>query len=236
VRNAARWSCKTSASSREPRPVSRRHATGRHPERLPPPSRAGELARRHARVHRLISDAAEATNFVSRTLRTNLPAVPTTCPQDLSARVARPRMFSLQELSAPHDTATLSTPSVPRRCFESPPIGRVCRHFSGHKGCGRVSSALGGEVLCGADSDDRTSRFAGTSLRRSPLTDSNRRPSPYHFGGPATGRNPWQRFWLVRAVFGAIPFATGCHRLRPLCSINAPCLGVHEGNTRRGLG
>jgi leucine-zipper of insertion element IS481 len=55
-------------------------------------------------------------------------------------------------------------------------------------------------------------------------------------GGPATGRNRWQRFWLVRAVFGAIPFATGCHRLRPLCSINAPCLGVHEGNTRRGLG
>jgi hypothetical protein len=58
---------------------------------------------------------------------------------------------------------------------------------------------------------------------------------PYHAPRSATGRNPWQRFWLVRAVFGAIPFATGCHRLRPLCSINVPCLGVHEGNTRPGF-
>jgi hypothetical protein len=72
--------------------------------------------------------------------------------------------------------------------------------------------------------------------QRSDRWGASSRPPPYLFGGPATGRNPWQRFWLVRAVFGAIPFATGCHRLRPLCSINAPCLGVHEGNTRRGLG
>jgi hypothetical protein len=36
------------------------------------------------------------------------------------------------------------------------------------------------------------------------------------------GRNRWQRFWLVRAVFGAFPFAIGRHWLRPLGSINAP--------------
>lgn len=38
----------------------------------------------------------------------------------------------------------------------------------------------------------------------------------------ATGRNPRQRFPPVRAVFGAVSFATGCHGLRPLGSINAP--------------
>src|SRR5215207_1061411 len=45
---------------------------------------------------------------------------------------------------------------------------------------------------------------------------------PYHALRPATGRNRWQRFWLVRAVFGSRAFATGCHWLRPLGSINAP--------------
>jgi hypothetical protein len=38
----------------------------------------------------------------------------------------------------------------------------------------------------------------------------------------ATGRNPRQRFSPISAVFGAAPFATTCHRLRPLGSINAP--------------
>src|SRR5687768_17336753 len=56
----------------------------------------------------------------------------------------------------------------------------------------------------------------------SPLTDSNRRPPPYHQGSAATGRNPRQRFWLVSAVFGVFRFATGCQWLRPLGSINAP--------------
>ena len=40
-------------------------------------------------------------------------------------------------------------------------------------------------------------------LTRSPLPDSNRRLPPYHALGSATGRNRWQRFWLVLAVFGA---------------------------------
>jgi hypothetical protein len=41
------------------------------------------------------------------------------------------------------------------------------------------------------------------------------------------------RFRLISAVFGAALFATRCHRLRPLCSINAPSrvvgLGYAEG-------
>ena len=37
--------------------------------------------------------------------------------------------------------------------------------------------------------------FAG--LSRSPLTDSNRRPPPYHVGSVANGRNRAQRLWLI---------------------------------------
>ncbi len=39
---------------------------------------------------------------------------------------------------------------------------------------------------------------------------------------PATGGNPRQRFGLVSAVFALGGFATGCHWLRALGSINAP--------------
>jgi len=76
----------------------------------------------------------------------------------------------------------------------------------------------------------RRRRFPG--FLQSPLTDSNRRPPPYHPGPVATGRNWWQRFWLVSPVFAACPFATGCHWLRPLCSINAPYPVGRKGNTR----
>ena len=69
----------------------------------------------------------------------------------------------------------------------------------------------------------RNARFAGTL--QSPLTDSNRRPPPYHAGH----RNPRQRFCLISAVFGVALFATRCHRLRPLCSINAPSRVVGAG-------
>jgi hypothetical protein len=44
---------------------------------------------------------------------------------------------------------------------------------------------------------------------------------PYHGTSQATGRNPRQRFALVRAVFAAVPFATHCDQLRPLGSIKA---------------
>jgi hypothetical protein len=64
----------------------------------------------------------------------------------------------------------------------------------------------------------------------SPLTDSNRRPPPYHALRLATGRNPRQRFSLVSAVFGLFGFATGCQRLPPRGSIRAPCFVVIRGN------
>jgi hypothetical protein len=63
-------------------------------------------------------------------------------------------------------------------------------------------------------------RFA--RLLQSPLTDSNRRPPPYHGTPHATGRNPRQRISHVCAVLGVLPFASGCHPLRPLGSIKAP--------------
>jgi hypothetical protein len=63
---------------------------------------------------------------------------------------------------------------------------------------------------------------AASRFQISPLTDSNRRPPPYHADPVATGRNRRQRFWLESAVLGASAFATGCHWLRPLCSISAP--------------
>jgi hypothetical protein len=65
-------------------------------------------------------------------------------------------------------------------------------------------------------------RFA--ALLRSPLTDSNRRPPPYHFGVVATGGNPRQRISLVLAVFADRPFAADCQWLRLLGSTNAPSL------------
>jgi hypothetical protein len=40
-----------------------------------------------------------------------------------------------------------------------------------------------------------------------------------------------QRFWLVFAVSGAAAFATGCHRLQPRGSINAPSLVVRRGDS-----
>ena len=61
-------------------------------------------------------------------------------------------------------------------------------------------------------------------LLQSPLTDSNRRPPPYHalrngcYGLPPVADR------LIGAVFGYVPFATRRHRLRPLGSINAPSL------------
>src|SRR5207247_7974418 len=57
---------------------------------------------------------------------------------------------------------------------------------------------------------------------RSPLTDSNRRPPPYHGTSHATGRNPRQRFWLVFAASARIRFAADCDPLQPRGSIKAP--------------
>src|SRR5215216_1289335 len=58
----------------------------------------------------------------------------------------------------------------------------------------------------------RKPRFPG--LLESPLTDSNRRPPPYHALRSATGGNPRQRFWLVEPSWG---FAI-CDRLPPVAN------------------
>jgi hypothetical protein len=53
---------------------------------------------------------------------------------------------------------------------------------------------------------------------KSPLTDSNRRPPPYHALQSATGRNPRQRFPLVSAGSRGSdlrPVATGCSHRAP---------------------
>src|SRR5439155_5860086 len=70
----------------------------------------------------------------------------------------------------------------------------------------------------------------------SPLTDSNRRPPSYHAlrdgcrGLPSVAVRPFS------AVFERVPFATGCHRLRPLGSINAPSIRRESLMTKRASG
>jgi hypothetical protein len=86
-------------------------------------------------------------------------------------------------------------------------------------------SAGGGRSV---DTEATTSRDAGRRkglISRnfaSPLTDSNRRPPPYHGTPQATDGSRWQRIWLVSAVFRGLRFASDCHGLRPLGSISAP--------------
>jgi integrase len=64
---------------------------------------------------------------------------------------------------------------------------------------------------------------------------SNRRPPPYHGASAATGRNPRQRFSLVGAVFGGVPFATGCRRLRPLGSNKGSILSYRHWQQSAGV-
>src|SRR5439155_26415896 len=70
---------------------------------------------------------------------------------------------------------------------------------------------------------------------RSPLTDSNRRPPPYHGIQTATGRNRRQRFWLVLAASAPVRFATDCDRLQPRGSIKAPSSVVWHDYKRISL-
>src|SRR5437588_10066447 len=60
----------------------------------------------------------------------------------------------------------------------------------------------------------------------------------YHGTSQATGGSPWQRIWLVLAVYGLRRFAAACRRLRPRGSIKAPCFkrsagGVHTPSAHR---
>jgi hypothetical protein len=59
-------------------------------------------------------------------------------------------------------------------------------------------------------------------FQESPLTDSNRRPPPYHAIQTATGGSQWQRFPADPSHFRASSDLNPCHPLRPLCSITVP--------------
>jgi hypothetical protein len=100
--------------------------------------------------------------------------------------------------------------------------GNLLRDERGMRGC-----------PCGEQSGMALDRvaFAATGVKRAEQV--RRRPPPYHALLPATGRNRWQRFPRVRAIFSAFPFATSCHWLRPLCSINAPFAVAYEDNGSR---
>jgi hypothetical protein len=52
----------------------------------------------------------------------------------------------------------------------------------------------------------------------SPLTDSNRRPPPYHADPVATGRNPRQRVGLLRGLSRS----SACHPVATACVRSAP--------------
>jgi hypothetical protein len=67
---------------------------------------------------------------------------------------------------------------------------------------------------------ERKWALAGTF--QSPLTDSNRRPPPYHPGSPATGCKYRRLVARNRAAFEPVVVALICGGLRPLCSTNAP--------------
>jgi hypothetical protein len=71
-----------------------------------------------------------------------------------------------------------------------------------------------------------TETAAKQGRNRSPLTDSNRRPPPYHGTSQATGGNRSQRIRLVSVASGPIRFATDCHWLRPRGSIKMKCGGT----------
>ncbi len=78
------------------------------------------------------------------------------------------------------------------------------------------------------DPNGKSAKAERAAYLQSPLTDSNRRPPPYHGTSAATVGNQRQRFSLVSAVFGAAPFAADCHRLQPRGSMRAPPSVVHS--------
>src|SRR5918996_5465396 len=76
-------------------------------------------------------------------------------------------------------------------------------------------------------SDNINGPFAG--LSKSPLTDSNRRPPSLPFWGHGNWSQPTATVFARLSRFRPLPFATDCHWLRPLGSINAPSRVVSLG-------
>ncbi len=71
---------------------------------------------------------------------------------------------------------------------------------------------------------------------KSPLTDSNRRPPPYHRSSRVTERSRAQRFPPRFRGFGGERVAVGCAGLRPLCSTTAPRYVGCSEDSRRSVG
>src|SRR5437773_4799756 len=74
-----------------------------------------------------------------------------------------------------------------------------------------------------------TETAAEQAQNGSPLTDSNRRPPPYHAIKTATGGSQWKRFRASSGQFPVFVEPNLCHRLRPLCSITVPSQSAENG-------
>ena len=108
--------------------------------------------------------------------------VPKTCPRRRRAARARGARTVFAGLSRRTRTRCIRTSSFAGRCSDV----RAARSFAGtfpRRPVGWIALQAGREMLFRVRSDNRSGRFAGIS---SPLTDSNRRPPPYHGGALPT--------------------------------------------------
>src|SRR6266508_5892935 len=80
----------------------------------------------------------------------------------------------------------------------------------------------------------REENLSTAGLLESPLTDSNRRPPPYHAIQTATGGSRWQGFVASSSRFRTSGHPNLCHPLRPLCSITVPSQSAQNGQFEAG--
>jgi hypothetical protein len=131
---------------------------------------------------------------------------------------------------------TASRPPSPDERYSAAPRGpsrlarlsrKTTRSSPSTSGCSKSVPFLSEPEKVQSTEITRTLRLRG--FCRSPLTDSNRRPPPYHGTSQATGGNQSQRIWLVFAVLRPGRFAADCHGLHPRGSIRAPSSVVGLG-------
>jgi hypothetical protein len=141
------------------------------------------------------------------------------CPQNLAPRLLTHRCAcgeapdtaqSSRFATCPTGPA-VSLPSVSGRCSAMPSTIPICRPFREAR---RVRKRSGGdtEVLCAAGAGNKNPDFRGFSFVESPLTDSNRRPPPYHGEFEPDSREPgtllestFPRSWVFSAAGHALP-------------------------------
>jgi hypothetical protein len=100
------------------------------------------------------------------------------------------------------------------------PSSRARRRFAGSRGS---RSCLAPAPLLDQEGLDDSQKWR-ICRYLSPLRDSNPGPPPYHQRSGVCRRLRGVADPPGFAVFACTRFATGCRRLRPLGSINAPCL------------